>query len=271
MGIVIQLKGTRENPRVELSGENVGLLDEKTMNSFGFNRDSLKEFYRKAWGKKPGDIFFNEAEVKARWNDQSYAKYGLKDCQVFMRPQKALILANETKPVALQRTGFDNSKSKFPGTFKVEVNKSVTNKISRSWDVQVSVGISNTISWEIGGEAVGGKIGGETTVSVESSYGESNGWEKEESLGYLSGAEVTLEPFSKGEAIVSVTDGYLLIKVWYHIFIDGHIWLNFPQKHEGHYFHFRPLGDCVGNRSKYSTEMTNIDVYSEGSIKLITL
>ena len=194
MGIVIQLTGTKENPEVKASGYNTEKLTDSKFQDFGYKRSWINQFYKTRYGHWPDDVLFNSDEVKSKWGDQSYDKYNLKNCIIKMMPVSARIIENNTKPEALQKTTFDNSESDIPATYTVQVNKSVTSKISRSWDVGVSTTISQSINWEVGGDAVGGKIGGETSVSVTASYNEGSGWEKEESLSYLSGAEVQVPP-----------------------------------------------------------------------------
>ena len=75
---------------------------------------------------------------------------------------------------------------------KAEISRTVTNTVIREAHWDVSSTVEQTVSYQIGSDAVDGKVGGGTSLSFTAGYGESTGSSESVEVGLSAGVETVV-------------------------------------------------------------------------------
>ena len=266
--IVVKLV-TGDRPHIVAHGCEFHVITDDEIGKFQLrDRGRIQDRIEKDWGRRPHEIYFKDSP-KMPWKseDASYARFGWHPLRTQLCAVRARLLDISTQTVTIASQTFENNNDT-PATFTAEVHREVTNRVNRSWNAQVTAGFSQSISYEIGGDAVGGKVGGETTFSFEASYGEGGEKERSETVGTQTGVEVSLDPGKKASAQLVVAKGVIRAQVDYEVRVDGQVFIDFgKKKFKGHHFYADALnkawGGTVGERR---SEQLSIEHYSNAHV-----
>ena len=177
-------------------------------------------------------------------------------------------MAVTSQPVILADQLAENS-SHQASTQKAEISRTVTNTVSREahWDVSSTVEQTvsyEIVSYEIGGDAAGGKVGGSTSLSFTAGYGESTGTSESVEVSSAAGVEALLQP---GQAVVfelGITSGRIEAQVTYAVRLTGGVFVHYGKKKGGHYFWYVPLAQLYDRSTldQRQRESLKVDFYA---------
>ena len=266
--IVVKLV-TGDRPHIVAHGCEFHVITDDEIGKFQLrDRGRIQDRIEKDWGRRPHEIYFKDSP-KMPWKseDASYARFGWHQLRTQLCAVRARLLDISTQTVTIASQTFENNNDA-PATFTAEVHREVTNRVNRTWNAQVTAGFTQSISYEIGGDAVGGSVGGETTFSFEASYGQGGEKERSETVGTQTGVEVSLDPGKKASAQLVVAKGVIRAQVDYEVRVDGQVFIDFgKKKFKGHHFYADALnkawGGTVGERR---SEQLQIEHYSNAHV-----
>jgi hypothetical protein len=152
------------------------------------------------------------------WGDQSYERYGLAQMQTVKRVVSAQIVQERLSPYSIiadtWRNGREVPEGRNPDDYKVGFQTgqdfSLTNSVETSWNAQVTAGSSTTVSVEVGGDAMGGKVGVSQTMSLEVSAGTGGRNEQDVAVGVNRSVSAELCPSEATDVVIVSQKGDLL-------------------------------------------------------------
>lgn len=255
-----------EPPAIRVEGTEVRKPKPEDLAAFGIpTQNDLLGLIGNHLGARPKAVYM---EDPLPWGDQSYGKYGLESVRVLVRYMDARIDRLERNPVIVNRKEFENTRrDKKPGTFGGDISRTVTNVMERNWNAGGSVGFEQSIYYEVGGDAVGGKVGGSTTLSATASYGEGGRTEKQEALTSGTNVEVELEYGEKVTASLTCMKGILVAHATVASSLQGTFFVDMGRRYKGHFFHFVPVARVKAMVLK-RTETIQAEQYSEEHVVL---
>lgn len=278
MNFNIRITGTIKNPKIVAEGENRHIIKPEDYPMFMIDKERMKSHFEAAWGGgRPKGVYLTNSELP--WGDQSYEKYGLQETTIVQKAVRAEILSHESSPFVLFGPTFRNYLDQ-DAPIEADLRLNFTESISTNWQWDVRAGVENstTVSAEVGGDAVGGKVGvsNTSTVRVEGGYGQGGAQEKSRSADAGAKAGTVLKP---GQAVVlrlSATRGTMVARVWYETKVIGHCWIDYGRRVKlpgrggpnGHFFYFDPTWAHVPKPNINETQTINVDVKVDASIDL---
>ena len=102
----------------------------------------------------------------------TFAKYRWQPATLTHKAQHARILKVTSNPVIVGRAPARNH-SDVKGTASYEISDTVSDSIDRESHWDVSSTITQTVEYKVGGDEIGGSVGGSTSLSFTGGYGES--------------------------------------------------------------------------------------------------
>jgi len=175
-----------------------------------------------------------------------------------LTPVDARILQIVSKPVIMDRQIFDNRNAGAPAEFEAEISDKVTKSVENSWSTQFDIGVSRTISVEVGSEAAGGSVKTDTTLSFNASWGHEGSTSTEIEVG--SGARIrqTLDPGQLELAVLIASRGQLTAQVTWQTLADGYVRVRWGNEHHGGYHHPFILKGSDGQYHKCWTTLVSV-------------
>ena len=256
---------TGDNPHIVARGCNVHVVTDQEIDKYHLRSSGrIQDHIEKGWGKRPKEIYFKDSgRMPWKASDASYARFGWHPVQVKLCVAHARILEVTSQPFLIAEQIYENHNDQ-PATYTAEVSRDITHSVSRSWNAQVTAGFEQTISYEVGGDAVGGKVGGSTTISFEASYGQGGENTQSETVGTQTGIEVPLKPGTGAKAQLVASKGVIHAQIDYELTIDGQVFLDFgPKKYKGHHFYGTGLSQAWGKHiSERTSERLSIEHFS---------
>ena len=260
-----------DNPQIFVTGTIVEKLRREQLSDLLRGESDLMDRVRaKHHGARPDGIHLSDDDGVPHNLAGTMAKYGWNPGRVVIHPGKAHVNQATSNPVAIGSAFVHNDDDDSDLTAEYEIDESVTSTVAHSSDWNIAAGFSQSITYEVGGEAVGGKVGGSTTFSVSTSYGESSSHSKEVSSGSHGKGSVLLEPGERSFVILSATRGAVEAEVEYAHQIDGGVFYHFGKRIDGHYLWYTPFADLYSREElhRIRRETLSIDVYSDWDIGL---
>ena len=259
-----------DNPQIFVTGTIVEELRRDQLSDLLRGEGDLTDRIAALHHKRPDGWHLSDKDGVPHNLAGTMAKYGWHPARVVVHPGSAHVNQATSQPVAIGNAFVHNDDDDSDLQAEYEIDETVTNTIANSSEWSISAGFSQSITYEIGGEAVGGKVGGSTTFSVSSEYGESSTHSKEVSTGSRGKGAVVLEPGERSFVVLSATRGAIEAMVEYHHAIDGGVFYHFGKRIDGHYLWYARLADLYDAHDLNRTrrEALSIDVYSDWDIGL---
>ena len=267
MAFRIKILGTVARPTIEVTGENRESIQTwNQLEPFGIHKDRLMEHIDRTWKRRPRAILLSEQSVNHHWSDQSFARYGWTPAALIKRAVRSAIIKETNEPYAVIVDEFYHEGPAEVGQYGTTVDKTLSNSIETNWTGSVSVGSSTEVSVEVGGDAVGAKVGVKQTLSLDTSFGKGGSKVVDDSTRVERRLDTELRIGERALAKLTATKGSLVASVVYHTLIEGGLWLDFGKRHrppgKDHAAHFwyLPLRDHVGSPLK-AIQLIDIDFY----------
>ena len=260
-----------EHPQIHVTGTIVEKLRREQLSDLLRGEGDLMDRVRaKHNGARPDGIHLSDEDGVPHNLAGTMAKYGWNPGRVVIHPGKAHVNEATSNPVAIGSAFVHNDDDDSDLVAEYEIDETVTNTVGHSSDWNITAGFSQSVTYEVGGEAVGGKVGGSTTFSVSTGYGESATHSKEVGSGSHGKGSVNLEPGERSYVVLSATRGAVEAEVVYQHQIDGGVFYHFGKRVDGHYLWYAPFSDLYTREelSRPRRETLSIDVYSDWDIGL---
>ena len=260
-----------DHPQIHVTGTIVEKLRREQLSDLLRGEGDLMDKVRNLHhGARPDGIHLSDEDGVPHNLAGTMSKYGWNPGRVVVHPGKARVNEATSNPVAIGSALVHNDDDDSNLIAAYQIDETVTNTVGHSSDWNITAGFSQSITYEVGGEAVGGKVGGSTTFSVSTSYGESSSHTKEISSGSHGSGTVELEPGERSFVVLSATRGAVEADVEYVHAIDGGVFYHFGKRIDGHYLWYARFSDLYNPRELHRTrrEKLSIDVYSDWDIGL---
>lgn len=193
-----------------------------------------------------------------------------KDVYKEVVPIKAEILTISSEPIIVKTQEFANN-SDIPGTFNVQINDTVQDSSTNSWNIGGSFTFTQKISYGIGFLTKGG---GETSLSYTQSWGEANTHAVSYTVGSSSGVSIIIAPNKSIKASLSATRGKLKTRITYNTKISGTVRFfspNAPITREGQWRSYdinKLLATLNRPTPSITTEDVDVGYYSSSKVTI---
>ncbi|CAH0403637.1 unnamed protein product [Chilo suppressalis] len=248
---------------VELAGNNVDIISDNERSTFQLSDSRLKDAVRANFGKRPDDAYLRSPTP---WGDL-YSSYDWPQVTRTLSPQKATILEVSSQPTIVLTQHFENNSTK-PATFTAKIQQSVQNTVTSSWEKGGELTVGQDIEYGFDIKAV--SVGGKTSFSFTSKWGESVSKSESVTVGSESGVTITLDPHQSVVAELYATRGSMRIKVDYEATLSGVTAINYSKPYQGHHFWALAINSVMssGNipRSVKSSEVIKMGYYSNSHV-----
>lgn len=214
-------------------------------------------------GGRPSDVFLKSPTP---WNDL-YKRYGWSQVRRTLYPRRAKILGIRTEPTAVKSDDFINNSS-VRAKYNTGISQQVQDTASSSWSKGGELSVGQEISYGI--DVLFGSIGGSTSLSYTSSWGEETSKTRTVVIGSNSGVEVELDPGQAVKATLFATRGTMEVQIDYTASLYGDLTCNYPDTYRGHHFwryDLNAVQNAGGLRKTVdSTEVLKIGFYSDAMV-----
>ena len=269
MGLNVRLE-PGDNPQVIVTGEIIEKMTHEHVKDLLMGEKDLLNRVTKIHGKRPDGIHLSEEDNVPPHLKDSFAEYGWHEGRVVIHPGKARINKATSNLVAVGSALCYNDDDDSNLVAAYEIDEQVTNTIEHSSEWKVGASITQTVTYEVGGDAVGGKVGGSTALTVSSEYGESARTSKEVSTASKGSGTVELEPGERSIVVLSATRGAIDATVTYEHAISGGVFYHFGDHIDGHYLWYAGFSTLYTHDElhRIRREHLSCDVYSKWQIGL---
>ncbi|XP_059047956.1 spherulin-2A-like [Achroia grisella] len=248
---------------VELSGSNVDIISDTERNTFQLSDNNLKNAVRSYFGKRPDDAY---VKSPTPWGDL-YQTYGWPQVARSLAPQRAKVLQVTSNPSIVLTQHFENN-STTSATFKAQIKQEVQNTVTSTWEKGGELTVGQEIEYGFDIKVV--SVGGKTSFSYTSKWGESVSKSETVTVGSESGVEITLEPGQRVVAELFATRGTMQIQVDYEGTLSGSTAVNYADTYKGHHFWALDINAVMRadnlNTSAQSREVINLGYYSSSKV-----
>ncbi|XP_026754524.2 spherulin-2A [Galleria mellonella] len=248
---------------VDLAGSNVDIITDNERYTFQLTDNNLKNAVQSYFGQRPDDAFLRSPTP---WGDL-YQVYGWPQVARSLSPQRASILQVSSKPSIILTQHFRNNSTQ-PATFKAQIQQQVQNTVTSTWEKGGELTVGQEIEYGFDIKVV--SVGGKTSFSYTSRWGESVSKSETVTVGSESGVEITLEP---GQAIIAellATRGTMEIQVDYEATLSGATAVNYANTFKGHHFWALDINAVMTsgdlNPTAHSREVIKLGYYSSSHV-----
>lgn len=210
-------------------GSEIHVISDTEIATFGLGEVSLKQAVGAYKGREPNDAFLRSPTP---WDDL-YTTYDWQQVTTTIQPVSAEVIEKTIEPVIVSTTPFNNTSSQ-TATFDVSARQEVRNTVTSSWEQSGSVTFGQTIKYEVKFEGIG--VGGSTSLSFESGWGEGGSEAQTIVVGLSSGVQVELEPGEYVFSTIRASRGTMKVKVAYRATLSGYVACNYNPTFEDHHF-----------------------------------
>lgn len=267
MGIDIRITAGRDkdSSSVTASGSIQHIITDPERETFRLNDSQLKKAIEAYFGKAPNDAYLHSPTP---WNDL-YNTYQWSQVQMLLTVEYAEILGITSVPTVIKTQYFENNSS-HTGDFNVEIEETVDNTTSSSWDTGGTLTIGQ--EFEYGVEFLGAGAKGKSSISYSQSWGIGKSNSQSVTLGSTSGVKVTLEPRQGVQAELSASRGVMKVRIHYNARLIGSTAINYNPTYNGHHFWSLDIESVMSaggiSNSIKSTEDIEIGYYSNSRVEL---
>ncbi|XP_073965878.1 U-megalopygitoxin(8)-Mo12-like [Choristoneura fumiferana] len=265
--IQVGVTGTYEEPasdmNVNYSGDQIDIISDKERDSFGLSDSKVKDGVKNYFGERPDDAYLRSPTP---WGDL-YQSNGWSQVARTLTPRSGKILSINSKPLIVMRQVFENNSTK-EATFNVAITTAVDNTVSSSWSKSGELTVSQEINYGFDIELV--NMGGSTTFSYTSGWGQNTEKIQSVTIGTTSALEILLKPGESVVAELHATKAVVEVEVEYEASLDGAVAVNYSDRYKDHYFWalgINPVMSSAGlQQTIVSKEVIEIDFYAQSKV-----
>lgn len=251
------------NMNVYYSGNQIDIISDRERDSFGLSDSTVKDGVKKYFGARPDDAYLRSPTP---WGDL-YQSNGWSQVSRTLVPRSGKILSITTKPLIVMRQVFENNSTK-EATFNVGISTAVENTVSSSWSKNGELTVSQEINYGFDIELV--KMGGSTTFSYTSGWGQNTEKSQSVTIGTTSAMEVVLKPGESVVAELHSNKAIVEIEVEYIASLSGAVAVNYSDRFRDHYFWALDVNAVMSNaglpQTIVSKELIAIDFYAQSKV-----
>lgn len=266
--INIQIKPgkTSEEVSVHFSGSDTSVISDKERKTFGLDDETLKKATEKYKGKRCDDVYL---KAPTPWGNV-YDKYDWNQVMRTLKPVRAKVLGVQSKPVAVAEAKYTNNHHNIDVTYSTSVTQQVEETVGHTWSSGGELSIGQEINYNVNFGA--GSVGGSTSLSYTSTWGEDQTKSRTVTLGTTSTVSTSIPPGGKVVAVLSATQGTLDIEIYYEATLSGLVFCNYANTYKGHHFY----GFSISNLQYYqklpqtvrTTEKMSIGFFTSARIEV---
>ena len=262
-----------DDPKIIVTGEIVEKMRREHLKDLLMGeKDLINRIAKRHHGVRPHsqDVHLSEDDGVPAHLEGSFAEYGWHQGRIVIHPGKARVNEATSNLVAVGSALCYNDDDDSNITAAYSIEESVTQVIEHSSEWKIGASVTQTVSYEVGGEAVGGKAGGSTAFTASSEYGESARNSKAVSTAAHGSGTVDLEPGQRSIVVLSATRGSMDATVNYDHAISGGVFYHFTTRIDGHYLWYAPFSDLYSHKELHRSRREDLscDVYSDWQIGL---
>ena len=264
MGLSVRLE-LGEKPKIHVDGQVIETLRRDQLSDLLRGEGDLRERVQALHGGRGVDGFHLSDNDQMPGNlAGTFAKYRWQPATVSHRAQEARILSVTSHPVIVGDAEAENPSTVDGVEAQYAISESVSNSVERVAHWDVSSTFTQEVSYEVGGDAAGGKVGGSTSLSFTAGYGQSTGKTEEVEVGTQGAATVPLDSGQKILIKLSATRGQIEAQVDYLQTLSGGVFYHYKKKVDGHYLWYAPFSKLYGRDElrQVQTETLKVKVYS---------
>ena len=270
MSILVRLE-PGDDPKIHVTGSIIETMKRDHLKDLLHGPHDLEERLRKRHhGARPDGIHLSEDDGVPGNLKGTFDEYGWHEGRILITPGHTRIDKTSSNLVAVGSALCYNADddSNLEATYLID--ETVTQTIAHSSEWKVGASVTQTVTYQVGGEAAGGSVGGSTAISVSSEYGESASTSKEVSTASHGSGTVILEPGQRSIVVLSANRGALDAMVDYLHKIDGGVFYHFGKRIDGHFLWYVPFVTLYGEAGVMRQRKVKVscDVYSNWSIGL---
>lgn len=146
-----------------------------------------------------------------------------------MYPVTAKILGIRNEPITVTTREFINN-SKFKATY-TGISQFIDQTVSNTWNKSSELTVGQRINYSI--QFGAGEIGGATTFSYMSGWGQDTTQSQSVMIGCNNGVSVDLEPGQSVVASLTASKYTMEIELEYNAKLSGYVAYNFPESYSG--------------------------------------
>ena len=173
------------------------------------------------------------------------SRYGWTPATLTHKTQAARVLAVTAEPVILADPRAENPFTEVASTQQAEISRTVTHTVSRAAHWEVSSTVEQTVTYEIGGEAAGGKVGGSTSLSFTGAYGQNSGTSESVEVATAADVEAVLQPGQRVVFELGITRGRIEAQVTYRRQLPGGVFVHYGKRKGATISGMCPWSSCM--------------------------
>nr|WJJ70384.1 venom protein U-MPTX.8-17 [Megalopyge opercularis] len=248
-----------ENGVIDFVGENIAVIKESEREAFGITDGPLKDACGKVSGRRPDHVWVYKPTL---WGDM-YTMYKWAEVTRILKPISAEIVGKEQKPVMLSSQVYTNHRNSTV-TMNGEISQTVTNTVENTYSQKhgLSVTASMTYKFKVAEASM--------SVGYTAEFGQEKKMSESTSVGQTMGFELELEPKQSVEAVMSATQGSMIIKCVSRAHLQGLCAVNYNKGWKGHHYYGYPIAlvQNAANLIKHVdvTEIIKLGFYSNAQV-----
>ena len=257
-----------DKPTIKVEGQTIQPLRRDQLSDLLHGEDDLRRRVERLHGGRHVDgVHLSDDDQLPSKLRGTFAKYRWQPATLTNRAQSARILKVTSNPVIVGRAPARNH-SDVKGTASYEISDTVSDSIERESHWDVSSTVTQTVEYKVGGDAVGGSVGGSTSLSFTGGYGESTGNTHSVELGSKGSGSVELEPGEEVIVELTATRGQIEAQVDYLQTLTGGVFYHYGKRVDGHYLWYAPLSKLYSQQElrQVHTEVLKVHMYSNMEI-----
>ncbi|WP_437889762.1 hypothetical protein [Phytobacter sp. V91] len=240
MRVNIRLAETIERSVVNTSGGHVNVITDGQQRAFNIQEPQLRRAIQRVRGREPNDVFVRSPTNPPLTVDL-YPEFNWSQVQAHLDIMGAQVLDMSLSPEIVAQTDLVNNSS-VSGTFRVNLNTTVTDTVTSSWQIQHGIAVGQSVSY-----SVGTIFGGETSFEYNHTWGEGGEHSRSTSLSTGAEVEVALEPGQAVTASIISNRGQARVQVRYRSRLTGGVAMNYNPRHNNSHFWIHPVGQMMDN------------------------
>ena len=266
VGLSVRLK-LGKPPTIEVSGQTINVIKREQLDSLLHGYDDLEGRVRRYRPGPLDGVHLSDQDGLPGNLRGTFSKYGWTPAQLHLQAKSARIVDVTSQPVIVDDQ-LSYNPSDIDSEQSAEISAKVTNSVTRESHWDVSATVEQTVSYEIGGDAYGGKVGGSTSLSFTGGYGESTGKTESVEISTTGSVKALLKPHGAVLFQLSMALGTINAQVTYEARLQGGVFYHYGKRVDGHYLWYVPLSALYGAADlvKEQNESLSVKVYGHKKI-----
>jgi hypothetical protein len=206
-------------------------------------------------------------EVHLR-NHRAFDQYGWPKTHRVFEVKKAEVVSLDFKPVALVTNQYENRRGTLPISHRASLTFGTSLSATTHWNVTSKIAIKQKIKYEVG--FLGTGAGGETSMAFETGHGQGASESRASTITTTNMAIFSIDPGQTVKAELSASKGVLRIRITYVSYLEGDVYYDYADTHEGHHRWAEPIADVMASgglpNAIESSEIVEIGFYANAKV-----